>query len=362
MIPSQRIFRAWRALILRNAQRVPLHYLWIYPMRIFLLFLLASCLHAHAETAVAAPKPLYRDPVFDGAADPSIVYDRAGKRWVMFYTSRRATLKGDSAKDVTWVHGTPIGMATSDDGVHWRYAGNAEFPQECTGATLWAPELFYERGTYHMWLTVVPGIFKRWGGAPGRIVHLTSDDLASWRCSDAIATGSERIIDASVIQLGEGSYRLWYKDERAGSRIFALDSRDLKNWEKAHDKPVLDTNAEGPKVFFFKGYYWLIADKWQGLVVLRSSDAINWQLQEDRILEEPGRAPTDSAKGQHPDIVVNGDRAFIYYFVHQENAPEAKGDAFWRNRTVIQVAELKFADGKLTVDRDAPLDARLTAP
>lgn len=331
-------------------------------MRIFLLLFLACSLCAQAASVVVTPKPLYRDPVYDGAADPSIVYDRMGKQWIMFYTSRRATLQSESAKDVTWVHGTPIGMAMSDDGVNWHYGGNAKFPQECTGATLWAPELLYDRGVYHMWLTVVPGIFKSWGGVPGRIVHLTSENLADWRCSDTVDTGSERIIDASVIQLADGSYRLWYKDERAGSRIFALDSSDLKHWKKVHQKPVLDTNAEGPKVFFFHGYYWLIADKWQGLIVLRSSDAISWQLQEGRILEQPGLAPTDDAKGQHPDIVVNGDRAFIYYFVHQENAPEAKGDAFWRNHTVIQVAELKFFDGKLTVDRDAPLDARLTPP
>lgn len=332
-------------------------------MRIRFL-LLAACLGAGVGTAAAAdtPKPLYRDPVYDGAADPSIVYDRAEKRWTMFYTSRRATLRPETPKDVTWVHGTPIGMATSGDGVHWTYAGNAKFPQECTGATLWAPELAYDNGMYHMWLTVVPGIFKSWGGAPGRIAHLTSKNLADWRCADTLDAGSERIIDASVIKLANGGYRLWYKDERAGSRIFALDSPDLTSWKKVLDKPVLDTNAEGPKVFFFKGYYWLIADKWKGLIVLRSTDAATWTLQDERILEQPGRAPTDDAKGQHPDIVVNGDRAFIYYFVHQENAPEAKTDAFWGNHTAIQVAELVFADGKLTVNRDAPLDARLTAP
>jgi hypothetical protein len=37
------------------------------------------------------PKPLYRDPVTDGAADVSIVFDQARHEWVMFYTNRRAT-------------------------------------------------------------------------------------------------------------------------------------------------------------------------------------------------------------------------------------------------------------------------------
>ena len=34
----------------------------------------------------------------------------------------------------------------------------------------------------------------------------------------------------------------------------------------------------------------------------------------------------------------------------------------WGHRTVIQVAELTFAAGQLTVDRDAPVDATLLPP
>src|SRR5262249_36989657 len=112
----------------------------------------------------------------------------------------------------------------------------------------------------------------------------------------------------------------------------------------------------------FKGYYWLIADKWDGLLVLRSDDTATWTPQDDHILKEPGTKPTDNAKGQHADVIVNGDHAFIYYFVHQANAPEAKTDPYWGQRTVIQVAELKYADGKLTVDREATVDTPLKAP
>ena len=61
-----------------------------------------------------APKPLYRDPVYDGAADPTLIWDRAGHRWVMFYTNRRAS--AENLPGVSWVHGTRIGMAASTDG------------------------------------------------------------------------------------------------------------------------------------------------------------------------------------------------------------------------------------------------------
>merc|ERR1711960_61592 len=99
----------------------------------------------------------------------------------MFYTNRRADLPRADEKDVRWVHGTAIGTARSKDGAQWRYSGTADIPQGCTGPTLWAPEVQWLAGQWHMWLTVVPGVFRDWN-APRYIVHLTSPDLASWTC------------------------------------------------------------------------------------------------------------------------------------------------------------------------------------
>jgi hypothetical protein len=302
-------------------------------------------LSSGAGAADVAPKPLYRDPVFDGAADVSIVYDRAAQLWKMFYTNRRATMKLPDPKDVAWVHGTAI------------------FPKACTDVTLWAPEIYYENGTYHMWLTIVPGIFHGWGdpGADGRVEHLTSTDLSKWKCEGTVKLDTGRMIDPTVIKLGQG-YRMWYKDERAGSRILAADSQDLRSWKKVSDEPVNPTKGEGPKVFRFKGYDWMVVDVWKGLMVLRSDDARTWTEQPGYILGEPGHKATDRAKGQHADVVVDGDRAFIYYFVHQANETEAATDAQWNQRTVIQVAELVVKDGWLDVDRDRDVAFRLKAP
>jgi hypothetical protein len=55
---------------------------------------------AHAAPADTAPKPLFRDPVRDGAADVSIVLDRSTRVRTMFYTNRRATLRLPDRKDV----------------------------------------------------------------------------------------------------------------------------------------------------------------------------------------------------------------------------------------------------------------------
>ncbi len=327
-----------------------------------LLFLAATAVAAPAIAGVA-PRPVYRDPVYDGAADVSIVYDREARLWKMFYTNRRATMRLPDHDDVAWVHATKIGIATSKDGVSWKYQGTAQLPAQCTDVTSWAPEIYYERGTYHMWLTVIPGVFHRWGttGAGGRIVHLTSPDLGKWSCGDDVTIDANRKIDASVLKVGR-NYRIWYKDEKQGSRILAAESPDLKTWTKLTDKPVTETRGEGPKVFRFKGYYWMVADAWKGLMVLRSKDATNWIQQTGFLLDQPGVSPTDTSAGQHPDVVVNGGRAFLYYFVHQINEPEAKSDPYWNQRTVIQVAELIYKDAGLTVDRNAPVSFRLKPP
>lgn len=190
------------------------------------LLLLAA---ATAPAADVAPKPLFRDPVHDGAADPSTVYDPATREWVMFYTNRRADLPMEDEKDVRWVHGTAIGTARSKDGVHWRYGGTASIPTSCTGETLWAPDIERFNGEWHMWLTVVPGVFRDWN-APRFIVHLTSPDLKSWTCGDRLDLGSDRVIDASVVALPEGGYRLFFNDERMGKAIRTADSKDLVHW------------------------------------------------------------------------------------------------------------------------------------
>lgn len=186
--------------------------------------LLAATL-ASAAQAVVAPKPLFRDPIHDGAADPAIVWDKAKRQWLMFYTNRRANLPPGARGDVSWIHGTHIGIASSRDGARWRYVGIAQIPERCTGPTLWAPEIQTFDGEHHMWLTVVPGIFKDWN-ASRKIVHLTSKDLKTWTCGETLDLGSDRVIDASVVRLPTGGYRLWFKDERDGSKIKYYDSQN----------------------------------------------------------------------------------------------------------------------------------------
>src|SRR5271166_417125 len=113
----------------------------------------SGCLLAHAADTVQnapAPKPLYRDPIHDGAADPSLVWNRAENAWTMFYTNRRAEMTMANPKNVSWVHGTAIGIAKSNDGAHWKYSGTVKIPYGKPDYTYWAPDVIWDRGLYHM--------------------------------------------------------------------------------------------------------------------------------------------------------------------------------------------------------------------
>jgi hypothetical protein len=61
------------------------------------------------------PAPLFRDPIYDGAADPTIIFNRKETtRWIV-YTNGRANVASAGPR-LAWVHGTDIGIASSSDG------------------------------------------------------------------------------------------------------------------------------------------------------------------------------------------------------------------------------------------------------
>jgi hypothetical protein len=305
-----------------------------------------------------APKPLFRDPVHDGAADPVVVWNPQVHRWWMFYTNRRANVPGLSG--VAWVHATRLGIAESGDGANWKYTGTAEveLPPEIGGAepTHWAPEVFSTPdGMHHMLLTVVPGVFEDWGH-PRSIVHLTSADLRHWSNAVPLELASDRVIDACILRLPEGVWRMWYNNERDKKSIYYADSPDLKQWTDQGKAPgTSERGGEGPKVFRWKDHYWMAVDVWDGIRFYRSDDALRWQRQEVLVLQQPGQGEDDQVQGGHADVVVNHDRAYLFYFTHPgRRGADARQDGYEQRRSSIQVVELTLQDGWLTCNRDEP--------
>ncbi|QAY61677.1 hypothetical protein ET475_03050 [Microbacterium protaetiae] len=299
---------------------------------------------------------LYRDPVYDGATDPTVVIADDG--WWMFYTQRRAG-HPDPGPGVSWVHGSRIGVARSADGVAWSYAGtlepdaaglrlNADGPPVVVDATHWAPEVVHDGARWRMYLTEIDGVPDRWPGHARRIVEYSSADLRDWRRVAELALDSDRVIDAAVTRCPDGLWRLWYKDEAAGSVTKVATSTDLRRWDAA-GTAIGGRAHEGPFVFALGGWWWMITDEWRGLAVHRSPDAVTWERQggpDDVILAGDDGAP----RAHHGAAVREGDRMWFYWFGHPLAAPDrgAEATSLDDRRSAVYRSRLTVVDGVLT--------------
>ncbi len=320
----------------------------------------------NSKNGVLAPKPVFRDPVYDGAADPVVIWNPLVSKWWMFYTNRRATMT--ELPGVSWVFGTPIGIAESSDGANWKYLGTANFndlPAECGGkdsVTLWAPDIVLgDDGKWHMYLSIVPGIDVKWG-LPGFIAHLSSTNLRDWKYESRLSQLGTRVIDADILRMPDGIWRMYYKDQTGYSHINVTESKDLYFWSTP--KEALKIRGEGPIAFQWKGYYWLIVDTWNGQTVHRSKDGNTWQVQPGRPLmpDGEGTGKDDIPNALHANVVISSNRVYMYYFTHPGRIGVDKNkDSYEQRRTSIQVVELKLNEaGWLTANRNEPTYVKLS--
>lgn len=297
------------------------------------------------------PAPMFDDPIWHGAADPTIIWNHQENRWFVYYTQRRASLK--NAEGVNWCHGSAIGICSSEDGSNWQYEGicmgddglNDPIGKQCSW---WAPGVDYSESEqlYHMYVTWVDGIYTSWKGKRF-IKHFTSKDGKNWQYQSSLDLSSDRCIDAGIHKIGNKWY-LWYKDENKGSHTWMAESPDRYQWSVVG--PVItDCGHEAPYVWHWQGNYWMIVDAWEkGLRIYKSQSGIaNWQYS-STILKQPGKRAKDNARGDHPGILKLNNRVYILYFVHfrdKNENPEGR-------KTVLQAAELEYNNHKIVCNRD----------
>lgn len=318
---------------------------------LLMVVLMPSCLSKSQPQGTPASKPLFRDPVYDGAADPVVIWNETMGKHLMYYTNRRANVSNEEG--VRWVHGTHIGVAqSSDGGASWAYLDTCIINYHPDDeATYWAPEIIEYGGTFHMYLSYVPGIFADWS-FPRNIIHLSSRDGLSWDFESRLALASDKVLDACIYPLPEGGWRLWYNNEMDKKSMYFADSPDLYHWTDRGKVHGLH-RGEGAKVFKWIGRYWMLVDEWRGLGVYHSDNLLDWVKQEELLLSEPGTGADDGVIGQHCDVVANEEHAYIFYFTHPGRRPETDpSDARELQRSSLQVSELIFKDSSLNCKRD----------
>jgi hypothetical protein len=81
------------------------------------------------------------------------------------------------------------------------------------------------------------------------------------------------------------------------------------------------------------------------------------------MLGDRGTGPDDTGVGHHADVILSGDRAYLFYFVQPGTSATPGGPPDGR-RSSIQVSELHYDSVKntLTVDRNAPTMINLQPP
>jgi hypothetical protein len=306
---------------------------------------------------------LFRDPICDGAADPTVVWNPHERAWWMVYTQRRAR---DPENGVGWVHGTALGVASSSDhGRSWLYRGTLPglaVDGEWGHDTFWAPEIVRVGDVFHMYVTHIRGVPTAWTGAARTIRHYVSDDLVRWTYRGTPELSSDRVIDACVHPLGGGAYRMWYKDEADGNTIWSADSGDLDTWRVNGRVLSPGMPVEGPYVFRLAGHYWLLADA-KCQLLYRSDDLATWEYA-GTILDAASGAASgradDLGPGLHAQVVVAGDVGWVFYFTHPERHLTNARAADLRRSTIQAAALLPDGDGLRCV-RDGTVTVDLTA-
>ena len=275
--------------------------------------------------------PLYIDPVYNGSSDPALCYNKERGAWLMYYTSRRVNRLDLSG--IQRIHGSPVGIAESKDGgASWNYIGDCNIDYKPDPEpTYWAPDIIEHEGLYHLYLSYVPGVFDNWEH-PRDIVHLTSTDGINWETQSVLNLANYRkVIDAGVIRLKDGTWRMWYKHEGSDNEIWYADSKDLYHWTDQGEVDLKGIHGEGPKPIYWHDKYYLFVDEWKGLSVWSSDDATNWKKQDEYLIagipletvgvtteqENTNRRRVgyvDGSRGNHADVVVVGDHAYLFYF------------------------------------------------
>jgi len=282
---------------------------------------------------------------------PTVLYD--GKRFLMWYSSLYDSHMGRGG----------IGMASSQDGIHWKRENNGR-PVLTIGAAgafddgqVMGPMVLLQNGVYRMWYTGMSKVWHSSGFGFYRIGLATSKDGVHWKRANhahpvlnvgPMGAKDEVQVATPSILVESGHYRMWYAAwaPLSGHTILTATSHDGVHWTREADgQPVsglLPGGQYSPAVIRVGTHYLMLymragARKNNGLFAAVSLDGRHWKSSNADSLIQQGDPPAfDSFLAGHPCLLNIGDRLMAWYTGYRK---EDGGPYGWKLR--IGAAELQ---------------------
>ena len=246
----------------------------------------------------------------------------------MFYTNRRANAARRSRSRMgarhAHRHGRVARCRASPGDTSARRTSSCRRNSAAPTPRMWAPDVVRDE---HRRLPHVPDRGAgRLQGLESSAQHRAPDQQGpaqlarrTNRCRSRRSAPSTR----RSIRLPAGGWRMYYNNETDDKAIWYADSPDLESWT---DRGKLITRPGRRRSQGISLARQVLADhgRLERTGGVRSDDGERWTRQQGNLLESPGKGADDQVAGQHADVVVNGDRAWLFYFTHPGRKPNAK--------------------------------------
>ena len=155
-----------------------------------------------------------------------------------------------------WNGDKGFGYASSKDLIHW---SEQEFisvmAKEPDAFNVWAPEIFYEKDSSQfiiIWATTIPFRFAKGQEDEKnnhRLYYTTTKDFKTWSPAKLFYDPGYSIIDATLVQRGEGDYVLVFKDNTRMQRNIKVAFGNRPEGPFHDDSPAFTPEfTEGPTV------------------------------------------------------------------------------------------------------------------
>lgn len=320
-------------------------------LRLVLLSLVASCLHATPTVRPAATAYLFSYFTRNGEDGVHLAYSRdgvhwkplnggrsvitpaitgAGRGWQEWNTTAAlmrdpSILRGPDGTfhmvwTVSWTDHS-IGIAHSRDLIHWSEQTRVPVMEhEPTALNTWAPDLFYDDATKQfviVFASAIPGRFPATdslaqntsrGRADHRLYYVTTTDFRTFSRTSLLYDGGFCAIDGTITKHGD-RYYLVMKDETFFPPVRALrvasSAHATGPYEQA-SPAFTEKDTEGPSVLHVGDYSYVYFDYYtRGRYgAVRTKDFVHWEPYSDS-LETP-RGIRHGSAFLVPDSILQG--------------------------------------------------------